>query len=121
MQIRVTRSTAKPLSSPAGCRACTATKLGNTSPTRETPDKDVTQRTTLLVLGDGFRGANTFDDFLTTAKALKAWRYREQGQPIEFWSEIDFVEALTGANVARKRAADAPSPPHPGESVVNLD
>jgi DNA polymerase-3 subunit epsilon len=78
----------------------------------------VTKRTTLLVLGDGFRGATTLDDFLATDKAMKAWRYREQGQPIEFWSEVDFVEALTGANVARNRAPETPSPKHPGDTVV---
>ncbi len=71
-----------------------------------TPDADVTKRTSLLVLGDGFRGARTFDDFLTTDKAVKAWRYRERGQPIEFWSEIDFVQALTEANVARRKTVN---------------
>ncbi len=85
-----------------------------------TPNDDVTKRTTLLVLGDGFRGASTFDDFLATDKAVKAWRYRERGQPIEFWSEIDFVEALTGANVARERMPGTPAPTPPDDSVVNL-
>jgi DNA polymerase-3 subunit epsilon len=72
-----------------------------------TPNDDVTKRTSLLVLGDGLRGASTFDDFLTTDKAMKAWRYRERGQPIEFWSEIDFVQALTEANVVRRRAVNS--------------
>ena len=74
------------------------------------PDKDVTKRTTLLVLGDGFRGADTFDDLLTTEKALKAWQYHKQGQRIEFWSEVDFVEARTGANVASSRTPRTPTP-----------
>lgn len=75
-----------------------------------TPDRDVTRRTTLLVLGDGYRGATTFDDLLTTEKALKAWQYREQGRPIEFWSEVDFVAALTATNVARNRTPATPRP-----------
>lgn len=83
-----------------------------------TPNKDVTRRTTLLVLGDGFRGANTFDDLLTTEKALKAWQYHKQGQRIEFWSEVDFVEALTGANVASSRTPRTPTPTHPGNTAV---
>ena len=83
-----------------------------------TPNKDVTRRTTLLVLGDGFRGANTLDDLLTTEKALKAWQYHKQGQRIEFWSEVDFVEALTGANVASRRTPRTPSAIYPGDTVV---
>ena len=83
-----------------------------------TPNKDVTRRTTLLVLGDGFRGANTFDDLLTTEKALKAWQYHKQGQRIEFWSEVDFVEALTGANAASSRTPRTPSLTHPGNTAV---
>jgi DNA polymerase III subunit epsilon len=75
-----------------------------------TPEKNVTKRTTLLVLGDGFRGANTFVDLLTTEKALKAWQYHKQGQRVEFWSEVDFVEALTGANVASSRTPRTLSP-----------
>src|ERR1700730_13385149 len=70
-----------------------------------TPKDDVTRRTSLLVLGDRFRGATTFDDFLNPEKAVTAWRYRERGQSIEFWSEIDFVQALTQSNVARERDA----------------
>jgi DNA polymerase-3 subunit epsilon len=83
-----------------------------------TPEKNVTKRTTLLVLGDGFRGANTLDDLLTTEKALKAKRYRENGQRIEFWSEVDFVEALTAANVASDRTPRTPSPTYSGDTVV---
>jgi hypothetical protein len=83
-----------------------------------TPEKNVTKRTTLLVLGDGFRGANTLDDLLTTEKALKARRYRENGQHIEFWSEVDFVEALTAANVASDRTPRTPSPTHPSNTAV---
>lgn len=62
-------------------------------------EKGVTKKTRLLVLGDGFRG-DTLGDFLSTSKARKALTYRENGQPIEFWSEIDFVEALMTADVA---------------------
>jgi DNA polymerase III subunit epsilon len=82
-------------------------------------NEDVTKRTTLLVLGDGFRAATTIDELLTTAKAMKAWQYHQRGQPIEFWSEIDFVQALTGANVARNRAPGTPTPTHSGDPVVS--
>jgi DNA polymerase III subunit epsilon len=83
-----------------------------------TPEKNVTKRTTLLALGDGFRGANTLDDLLTTEKALKARRYLENGQSIEFWSEVDFVEALRAANVAFDRTPRTPSPTYSGDTVV---
>jgi hypothetical protein len=83
-----------------------------------TPNEDVTMRTSLSVVGDGFREATTLDDLFNTSKALKAWRYRERGQRIEFWSEVDFVEALTGANVARNRAPETPSPTYPGDTVM---
>lgn len=59
----------------------------------------VTKKTSLLVLGDGFSG-DTLNDFLTTQKARKSLDYRAKGQPIEFWSEVDFVEALITADVA---------------------
>ncbi len=61
--------------------------------------KGVTKRTSLLVLGDGFRG-DTLNDFLSTSKALKALEYSKQGQPIEFWTELDFIEALRTGNMA---------------------
>jgi hypothetical protein len=106
MQIQTIPFTEKPLYSLVGFRAWFARKPDTTSSPREYP---ITKRTSLLVLSDGFRGASRFDDFLTTDKAVKAWRYRERGQPIEFWSEIDFVKALTEANVAEKRPISAGS------------
>lgn len=59
----------------------------------------VTKKTSILVIGDGFRGGSV-EDFLTvTTKTAKALEYRANGQPIEFWSEPDFVEALMTADV----------------------
>ena len=66
-------------------------------------EKGVTKKTSILVLGDNFRG-DTFTDFrntfLTTSKARKAVGYRDLGQPIEFWSEVDFVQALMTTDVS---------------------
>ncbi|MGV0991106.1 MAG: exonuclease domain-containing protein [Mycobacterium sp.] len=59
----------------------------------------VTKKTSILVIGDGFAGG-TVEDFLrVTTKTEKALEYRAKGQPIEFWSEVDFVEALMTADV----------------------
>lgn len=69
--------------------------------------KGVTKSTSLLVIGDGFTG-DTLDDFLTTRKAQQALHYRAKGQPIEFWSEIDFVQALTTTGVASLKLTSTP-------------
>lgn len=58
-----------------------------------TPGRGVNNKTTVLVLGDGFRG-ETLGEFLATGKAELALAKRANGQAIEFWTELDFVEAL---------------------------
>jgi DNA polymerase-3 subunit epsilon len=57
-----------------------------------TPEKGVTKRTTLLVIGDGFRG-DKVEDF-HTGKALKAAKRLAKGHPIEVVTELDFYQLI---------------------------
>ncbi|MDI1288443.1 MAG: exonuclease domain-containing protein [bacterium] len=63
-----------------------------------TPDENVTKRTTILVIGDGFRG-DTAEEF-RSGKARKAVALLEKGQRIEVMSEEQLMDLL----------ADSPSP-----------
>lgn len=62
------------------------------------PEENVTKRTTILVVGNGFTGDHP-EDF-QTGKAKKAAALLEKGQQIEVWSEEQLMMAL----------ADSPSP-----------
>jgi DNA polymerase-3 subunit epsilon len=62
------------------------------------PEENVTKRTTILVIGNGFQG-DSMDDF-QTGKAKKALGLLEKGQQIEVMTEEQFMESL----------GDAPSP-----------
>ncbi|PRW63499.1 exonuclease domain-containing protein [Actinopolyspora mortivallis] len=53
-----------------------------------TPNKDVTKRTTHLVVGDGFTGLSP--ESVTSGKVTKALRRREAGQSLDILGEEDF-------------------------------
>lgn len=57
-----------------------------------TPEKSVTKRTTMLVIGDGFT-ADSLDDF-HSGKAEKAVRWRQKGHRVEILTEGDFLSIL---------------------------
>jgi DNA polymerase-3 subunit epsilon len=57
-----------------------------------TPEKGVTKRTTMLVVGDGFIGNDPADFY--TGKAAKAVRWREKGHRIEVLTESDLADLL---------------------------
>ena len=57
-----------------------------------TPEKDVTKRTTMLVIGDGFTG-NCVEEF-HTGKAVKAVHWQAKGHTIEVLTEGDLFEML---------------------------
>jgi len=57
-----------------------------------TPQKNVTKRTTMLVIGDGFTG-NCVEDF-HTGKAVKAVHWQAKGHTIEVLTEGDLFEML---------------------------
>lgn len=57
-----------------------------------TPELNVTKRTTVLVIGDGFRGESA-DEFFT-GKAQKAAALLAKGQAIEVLTEEEFVDLL---------------------------
>ncbi|MFE3228967.1 exonuclease domain-containing protein [Nocardia sp. NPDC059228] len=59
-----------------------------------TPARNITRRTTLLVIGDGFRGVDP--DAFTTTKARRVAELRTRGQRIEVMDEAAFV-ACVGA------------------------
>lgn len=56
------------------------------------PEKGVTSRTTILVIGDGFIGDNPSD--FATGKAAKAAAKRAKGQNIEVFTEEDLRKSL---------------------------
>ena len=56
-------------------------------------ESTLTENTRLVVLGDGFSG-NSLREFELSKKAETALRYRANGQQLEIWSEVDFIEAL---------------------------
>lgn len=58
-----------------------------------TPAKGLTRKTTMVVIGDGFRGDDLSD--FQTGKARKAVELREKGQSIEVLTEDDLLELLT--------------------------
>ncbi|MBM7460579.1 exonuclease domain-containing protein [Rhodococcus coprophilus] len=79
-----------------------------------TAAKAVTRRTTLLVIGDGFTGADP--SAFTTGKAARASELRAKGFGIEVLTENDLLELL-----AQEAPTESPStsgavsvPPHPG-------
>ena len=51
--------------------------------------KDVTKKTTVLVLAG--------DDYESNSKYKKAMKRLEDGQPIELWSEDDFMTVLANS------------------------
>lgn len=57
-----------------------------------TPAKGLTRKTTMLVIGDGFRGDDLSD--FQTGKARKAVELRAKGQSIEVLTEDDLLELL---------------------------
>lgn len=58
-----------------------------------TPAKGLTRKTTVLVIGDGFRGDDLAE--FQTGKARKALELRAKGQPIEVITEDELLELLT--------------------------
>jgi DNA polymerase-3 subunit epsilon len=58
-----------------------------------TPAKGLTRKTTVLVIGDGFRGDDLAE--FQTGKARKALELRAKGQPIEVVTEDELLELLT--------------------------
>lgn len=65
------------------------------------PQANVTKRTNILVMGDGFVGDN-LDEF-GTGKAKKAVTLLEKGQQIEVMNESDFITYLSEAADAQAR------------------
>lgn len=61
-----------------------------------TPAKSLTRKTTVLVIGDGFRGDNLAD--FQTRKARGALDLRAKGQSIEVLSEEDLLELLNSGS-----------------------
>ena len=57
-----------------------------------TPEKGVTKRTTILVVGDGFNGHDPAD--FTTGKSAKAAAWRAKGARIEVLTEGEFYDIL---------------------------
>ncbi|MFE3059750.1 exonuclease domain-containing protein [Nocardia sp. NPDC059239] len=69
-----------------------------------TPARNVTRRTTRLVIGDGFRGVDP--DAFTTTKARRVAELRTRGQRIEVMDEAAFVACVgagTGLSGGRGR------------------
>lgn len=62
------------------------------------PEENVTKRTTILIVGNGFQGESMAE--FQTGKAKKALALLEKGQQIEVMTEEQFMEAL----------GDSPSP-----------
>ncbi|RCW41025.1 DNA polymerase-3 subunit epsilon [Halopolyspora algeriensis] len=62
------------------------------------PNKDVTKRTTHLVIGDGFTGGSL--DGFTTGKVTKALTWQSKGQKIEILTEAEFTALLTGRSTS---------------------
>ncbi|MFE3697486.1 exonuclease domain-containing protein [Nocardia tengchongensis] len=69
-----------------------------------TPARNVTKRTTRLVIGDGFRGADP--TAFTTTKAARVAELRARGQRIEVMDERTFLACL-GANSGSPARAEA--------------
>jgi hypothetical protein len=63
-----------------------------------TPEKGVTKRTTVLVVGDGFTGDNPAD--FHTGKAAKAVLWRSEGHRIEVRTEADLSDLLDETQVS---------------------
>jgi DNA polymerase-3 subunit epsilon len=63
-----------------------------------TPEKGVTKRTTMLVVGDGFTGDNPAD--FHTGKAAKAVLWRSKGHRIEVPTEADLSDPLAETQVS---------------------
>ncbi|MFE5290472.1 exonuclease domain-containing protein [Nocardia sp. NPDC056611] len=76
-----------------------------------TPARNVTRRTTGLVIGDGFRGADAAA--FTTSKARRVAELRIRGQRIEVMDEAAFVARL-GARSGPAAAAIVSEPPAAG-------
>ncbi|MGW4350769.1 exonuclease domain-containing protein [Nocardia sp. NPDC004582] len=72
-----------------------------------TPARNVTRRTTGLVIGDGFRGADAAA--FTTSKARRAAELRIRGQRIEVMDEAAFIASL-GARLGPASAAIVSEP-----------
>jgi DNA polymerase-3 subunit epsilon len=73
-----------------------------------TPDKGVTKRTTILVVGDGFIGDDPAG--FTTGKAAKAAGARAKGQRIEVLTEQDLLAMLAESRTAGRRPGAEPTP-----------
>lgn len=65
-----------------------------------TPAKGINRKTTMLVIGDGFRGDDMSE--FHTGKARRAVELREKGQPIEVVTEDELIEMLVDAELATK-------------------
>jgi DNA polymerase III subunit epsilon len=67
-----------------------------------TVERNVTKRTTMLVVGDGFTGRDPADFY--TGKAAKAVQWREKGHRIEVLTEADLVDLLAETRTSGVRA-----------------
>jgi DNA polymerase-3 subunit epsilon len=68
-------------------------------------EKGVTKRTTMLVVGDGFRGHDPAD--FTTGEAAKAAHWRAKGSRIEVLTEADLLDLLAETRRSGVREAVA--------------
>ncbi|MFD7843315.1 exonuclease domain-containing protein [Nocardia sp. NPDC059764] len=80
-----------------------------------TPARNVTRRTTRLVIGDGFRGADAAA--FTTTKARRVAELRMRGQRIEVMDEAGFVACLEARRGAERETSTAET----ARDVVNAD
>ena len=74
---------------------------GEVTLTGAIPEANVTKRTNLLVIGDGFTGADPAD--FATGKAVRAVAHRPKGQAIENLCERDLFALLEEKNTAGRR------------------
>lgn len=68
------------------------------------PSPGINKSTTMLVIGDGFRGENMAE--FATSKAQKAAKLRNLGQPIEVITEDDLIALIYSSPNSGKRSLD---------------
>lgn len=67
------------------------------------PNKDVTKRTTHLVIGDGFTGGSL--DGFTTGKVTKALKWQSKGHQLEILTEADFAALIASRSTPENHQA----------------
>lgn len=74
-----------------------------------TAERNVTKRTTMLVIGEGFTGDDPADFY--TGKAAKAVAWRAKGHRIEVLTEVELVEMLNEKTSGSRDQATAATTP----------